>query len=119
MCRRIFSRPANRYVRSPGNQARQGGSDRKSARRAARTSATKREGRATAESSGRLLVQPRDKKSRGHPLESCGRQCDVPRHAPFFHSGPAAKMVRARSKRTKPLPKCGGCELIETDAKFA
>src|SRR5216683_3249266 len=84
MYTRIFSGPASRCVRSPGNRARPGDSDRKAGRRAARTSAMKREGRAVGEASARLWDQPPGKRWRAHLSVSCDKKSGVPWNVPFL-----------------------------------
>src|SRR5256714_5213408 len=80
----MFSGPASRCVRSPGNRARPGESDRKAGRRAARTSAMKREVRAAAEASARLWDQPLGKRWRAHLSVSCDKKSGVPWNVPFL-----------------------------------
>src|SRR3984893_16153391 len=84
MCTQIFSGPASRCVRSPGNRARQGDSDRKAGRREARTSAMKRGVRAAAEASARLWGRPLCKRWRAHLSVSCDKKSGVPWNVPFL-----------------------------------
>src|ERR1700726_3213582 len=80
----MFSGPASRCVRSLGNRARQGDSDRQAGRRAARTSAMKREVRAVGEASARLWDQPLGKRWRAHLSVSCDKKSGVPWSVPFL-----------------------------------
>src|SRR6266566_6349234 len=80
----MFSGPASRCVRSPGNRARPGESDRKAGRRAARTSAMKREVRAAGEAPARLWDQPLGKRWRAHLSVSCDTKSGVPWNVPFL-----------------------------------
>src|ERR1700730_7939418 len=98
MCTQIFSGPASRCVRSPGNRARQGDSDRKAGRREARTAAMKREVRAAKEAPARLSGQPLYKRWRAHLSVSCDKKSGVPRHVPFLGFGPTIEMMRASQK---------------------
>src|SRR5579884_227163 len=92
----MFSGPASHCVRSPGNRARPGDSDRKAGRRAARTSAMKREGRAAGEASARLWGRPLCKRWRAHLSVSCDKKSGVPRDVPFLELGPAILITAAR-----------------------
>src|SRR5947209_9322734 len=94
----MFSGPASRCVRSPGNRARQGDSDWKAGRREARTSVMKREVRAAAEASARLWGRPLCKRWRAHLSVSCDKKSGVPRDVPFLGPGPAIAMMRASQK---------------------
>src|SRR5271155_5873965 len=89
----MFLGPASCYVRSPGNRARLGDSDRKAGRRAARTFARKREVRATRVAWARLSGQPPCKRWRDHRSVSCDKKSGVPWDllfvAPFLGFGPA------------------------------
>src|SRR5205807_4501496 len=80
----MFSGPASRCVRSPGNRARPGESDRKAGRRAARTSAMKREVRAVGAASARLWDQPLRKRWRAHLSVSCDKKSGVSCNVPFL-----------------------------------
>src|SRR5438105_9666232 len=80
----MFSGPASRCVRSPGNRARPGEIDRKAGRRAARTSAMKREVRAAGAASARLWDQPLGKRWRVHLPVSCDTKSGVPWNVPFL-----------------------------------
>src|SRR6266481_2767305 len=90
----MFSGPANRYVRSLVSQARQGGIDRKAARRAARTSAMKTEVRAAAEPLARLSDRPLCKKWTGPQSVPCDKQLGIPLDVPFPGLGSATEMMR-------------------------
>src|SRR5438105_9171369 len=80
----MFSGPASRCVRSPGNRARPGESDRQAGRRAAQTSAMKREVRAAGEASARLWGQPLCKRWRAHLSASCDKKSGIPWNVPFL-----------------------------------
>src|SRR5438270_8564708 len=95
MCTRIFSGPANRCVRSPGNRARQGDSDRKAGRREARTSAMKKEVRAAGEAPARLGGRPLCKRWRAHLSVPCDKKSSVPRDVRLLEVAPAIEMMRA------------------------
>jgi len=95
---RISSGPASHCVRSPGNRARQGDSDRKAARREVRTSAMKRGVRAAGESSARLWDRPLCKRWRAHRSVSCDTKSDVPPDVPFLALGRTIEMMRAPQK---------------------
>src|SRR6266567_5055396 len=98
MYTRIFSGPASRCVRSPGNRARQGDSDRKAGRREARTSATKKEVRGAGEASARLLDRPLYKRWRAHLSVSCDKKSGVPWDVPFLGLGRVIETMRALQK---------------------
>src|SRR6202521_6115701 len=80
----MFAGPASRCARSPGNRARQGESDRKAGRRAARTSAMKRGVRAAGAESARLWGRPLCKRWRAHLPVSCDKKSGVPWNVPFL-----------------------------------
>src|SRR5207245_8449892 len=80
----MFSGPASRCVRSPGNRGRKGDSDRKAGRREARTSAMKREVRAAGEASARLWGRPLCKRWRAHLSVSCDKKSGIPWNVPFL-----------------------------------
>src|SRR6266576_3384714 len=96
----MFAGPASRCVRSPGNRARQGDSDRKAGRREARTSAMKKEVRAAGEASARISGRPLCKRWRAHLYVSFDKKSGVPRDVPFL--GLAIEMMRASQK--SPIP---------------
>src|SRR5437667_6780818 len=100
---RTFSGPAGRCVRSPGNRARQGDSDRKAGRREARTSAMKKEVRAAGEASARLSGRPLCKRWRAHLPVSCDKKLDVPWDVPFL--GRAIEMMRTSQEPATPCGK--------------
>src|SRR5258708_30747069 len=85
----MFAGPASRCVRSPGNRARPGDSDRKAGRREARTSAMKGEVRAAGQASARLWGRPLCKRWRAHLSVSYDKKSGVPRDVPFLGLGPA------------------------------
>src|SRR5271170_5225119 len=95
----ISSGPANRCVRSRGNRGRPCDSDRKDARRAARTSATMRAVREAGESSARLSGQPLCRRWRAHRSAFCDKQLGVPWEVPFVGIEPAIEMTWAQQKR--------------------
>src|SRR5713101_4343154 len=111
MYTRIFSGPASRCVRSPGNRARQGDSDRKVGRREARTSAMKKEVRAAGEASARLSGRPLYKRWRAHLYVWCDKKRGVSWDVPFL--GRAIEMTRASQKSPAP---CGRPASIGSDA---
>src|ERR1700688_225451 len=84
MYTRIFLDPANRCVRSLGNPARPGDSDRKAARRVAPTSGTNTELPPAREAVGRLSSRPLCKIWRAHRSASCDTKWGVPFGVPFF-----------------------------------
>src|SRR6266403_5426102 len=109
MYTRIFSGPANRCVRSQGNRARQGDSDRKAGRKEARTFAMTMEVRAAGAASLRPSARPLCKRWRARLSVSCDTKLDVPRSLPFLWpfpglaiDGPAIELMRARQKQPKP-----------------
>src|SRR5271156_4771854 len=79
-----FSGPANRCVRSPDNRAPRDDSDRKAARREARTFAMTKEVRAAGESLAHLSAQPPGKKSRAHRFVRCDTQSSVLESVPRY-----------------------------------
>src|SRR5438445_2646153 len=92
----MFSGPASRCVRSPGNRARQGDSDRKAGRREARTSAMAREARGAGEASARVSGRPLYKRWRAHLSVSCDKMSGVASDVPFLQR--AIEMMRASQK---------------------
>src|SRR5207237_62125 len=96
----MFSGPASRCVRSPGNRARQGDSDRKAGRREARTSAMTREARGAGEASARLSGRPLYKRWRAHLSVSCDKKSGVAWDVPFLQR--ALEMMRASQKPARP-----------------
>src|SRR2546421_2637136 len=92
----MFSGPASRCVRSPGNRARPGESDRKAGPRAARTSAMKRGVRAAGAASARLWGRPLGKRWRAHLPASCDKKSGIPWNVPFFDLGLATDLLLPR-----------------------
>src|SRR6266481_5166835 len=80
MCTKTSLDPASRCVRSPGNQGRRGGNDRRVARRAARTCATTMAIRATAEWWARPSGLPLCKRWTRRLSVSCDRPLEIARH---------------------------------------
>ena len=101
-CGRKYNRtawgPASRCVRSLGNRARQGGTDRRAERREARTSATKREIRAAGEASARLSSRPLGKRWRARLSVWCDKKSGVPWNFPFLWLGLAIDVMGALQK---------------------
>src|SRR6266581_1293586 len=109
----MFSGPASRCVRSPGNRARQGDSDRKAGRREARTSAMTREVRATGEVSARLSGRPLYKRWRAHLSVSCDKISAVASDVPFLQR--AIEMMRASQKPPTPFGRPALSRDLEND----
>src|SRR5271166_4929679 len=89
----MFSDPANRCVRSLGNQARPCDSGPKAARTEARTSARKREVRAAREAPAHLSGRPLCRRWRAHRSVSCDKESDTSWVAPF-HMGSGSQLFR-------------------------
>src|SRR5712671_4311633 len=101
----MLSGLASHCVRSRGNRARQGDSDRKAGRREARTSARKTGVRATGEASARLSPLPLCKRWRVHLPVSCDKTSGISRVVPFPGRRPAVEILRASKKALAPSDK--------------
>src|SRR4029077_11293731 len=99
---RTFSGPASRYVRSPGNLARQDDTYPKAGRREAQTFVMKREARGAGELSAPLSGPPLYKRWRAHLSVLCDKKSDVPWDVPFLWLGRAIEMMRASQKPPTP-----------------
>src|SRR4029077_2579215 len=99
---RTFSGPASRYVRSPGNLARQGDTYPKAGRREAQTFVMKRGVRGEGEASAPLSVRLLYKRWRAHLFGSCDKRSGIPWKVPFLWLGRAIEMRRASQKPLTP-----------------
>src|SRR6266513_805198 len=95
---RTFSGPANRYARSPGNQARQDDTYPKAGRREAQTFVTKREVRGAGEASAPLSVRLLYKRWRTHLSVSCDKRSGIPSSVLFLSLGLVIQMTQAWQK---------------------
>src|ERR1700726_2447628 len=116
MCTRIFSDLASHCVRSLGNRARLGDSDRKAERTGARTSGMRKEARATAKALARLSARLLCKRWKAHLPVSCDKKSGVSWNVPFPGRGPQLKYCehhRKHQHHTRNLQESGPTGLVE------
>src|SRR5580704_7332312 len=94
--------PANRCVRSRGSPARQDESDRKAAKRGARTFATKRAARAAVEVRAHPSGRPLCRRWRGRLSGSCDKTLGLSKDVPFPQLELGLEIIRAPCKLTRP-----------------